>query len=752
MSKPAPGLGFDLRDYQVVDVTALCSRISAKKATRKLYVAPTGSGKTRVGVEVAKAYLAGNPKRRVVVLTPTRETATQWYDTFAACGIEAGYVLAGMDPDPSHRVQVGTVWTWSRRTSPPAGLVILDEAAHAPAPTFAAVFTHYKHAHILGMSGAPVRSDGRGLGEYFDELVLGPKPSVLVAAGWISDPDVYSWGHGIVRPTDTEGSEYGKKALEDASTKLLVGDIVEHRTRLASGLPTIAFGATVKHATEIAAAFVAAGIPAGTLFGHMPVGEREDVIARFRNGELQVLCTVDVLSEGFDMPAARCAILARPMRSLGKYLQQCGRVERPGTKSIILDHAGNAMWHRLPLADRPWTLEGLSKEWTKRQARVFACLTEACGYSSTKAWDACPKCGHEYTREERIKIEQMAGQLVPLRDMSDEEYWAALKTRNLAGGLGSAAARFREARGHNPPGWDAEKAANRAAAGARWSRLLTERLAAMTSAERAARVAPAIAGQTQDSYRKTQDTQRPLRHIIAAKGRQTRFADRESLRVAARRLNVAISTLRQSLHELGVRDLRRGVTIEQADAALLAHRSVPDDMEFLQHAAERRGMSRVTLARWMRQAGHSVPMHRRVSSKLVEDVIAMHPPQARGQKTKPEGMESVRQAAKRLGTVSENTIYSLLRRAGLASEARSAGVAQYFRPDDIDSVVAQAKTKHINRPIDSETLANAGARVGVTSQQLHKLLRAAGIDTSRGVLPADVDRVVAEHRAKKGKP
>jgi DNA repair protein RadD len=46
-------------------------------------------------------------------------------------------------------------------------------------------------------------------------------------------------------------------------------------------------------------------------------------------GIVRVLVTVDVVSEGFDVPAASCAILLRPTQSLGLYLQQVGRVLRP---------------------------------------------------------------------------------------------------------------------------------------------------------------------------------------------------------------------------------------------------------------------------------------------------------------------------------------------------------------------------------------------------------------------------------------
>ena len=53
--------------------------------------------------------------------------------------------------------------------------------------------------------------------------------------------------------------------------------------------------------------------------------ERNDILNKFKSGEINVICNVGVLTTGFDFPALDCIILARPTKSLGLYYQMVGR-------------------------------------------------------------------------------------------------------------------------------------------------------------------------------------------------------------------------------------------------------------------------------------------------------------------------------------------------------------------------------------------------------------------------------------------
>ena len=72
-----------------------------------------------------------------------------------------------------------------------------------------------------------------------------------------------------------------------------------------------------------------------------------------RDGEILVLCNVDLFGEGFDVPDCEAVQLLRPTKSLTLYIQQAMRPMRinpadPGKEAIILDHVGNYTRHGFP--------------------------------------------------------------------------------------------------------------------------------------------------------------------------------------------------------------------------------------------------------------------------------------------------------------------------------------------------------------------------------------------------------------------
>jgi DNA repair protein RadD len=126
--------------------------------------------------------------------------------------------------------------------------------------------------------------------------------------------------------------------------------------------------------------------------------------------------TVDVVSEGFDIPAASCAILLRPTKSLGLYLQQVGRVLRPAPgkqHAIILDHVGNVSRHGFPDDHREWSLtDGVRTRSVQAAPSVRTC--PAC-FAAFKPAPICPCCGHEQPAVKTRPLRQVAGELQELR-------------------------------------------------------------------------------------------------------------------------------------------------------------------------------------------------------------------------------------------------------------------------------------------------------------------------------------------------
>src|SRR5690606_35033769 len=109
----------------------------------------------------------------------------------------------------------------------------------------------------------------------------------------------------------------------------LAGDPVLAYEREAAGSRAVVFCQSVAHARELAESFTERGVPAACIDGAMRTEDRDRALRAFRDGEIQVLTNVFVLTEVWDAPEAETCILARSVGSAAMFLQTVGRVLRP---------------------------------------------------------------------------------------------------------------------------------------------------------------------------------------------------------------------------------------------------------------------------------------------------------------------------------------------------------------------------------------------------------------------------------------
>ena len=400
-----------LRPYQQQAISDLRMAYRSGSAA-PLLVAPTGMGKTVVFAAITQAAAARG--RQVLILVHRRELIHQASAKLAAIGVDHGVIAAGITP-ANASVQVASVQTLIRRLDRAAApdLIIIDEAHHAVAGSWRKVIDHWPNSLLLGVTATPVRQDGRGLGAMFDRLVLGPSTAELIATGYLSPARIYA-PPPIADLTGIH-RRAGDYAIDEAAERMdrrtVTGDAISHYQRIGAGQPAIAFCCNVKHAEHVCHAFKVAGIRAATLLG--TTTDRDALVARFAAGFIDVLVTVDVVSEGFDCPGAAVAILLRPTQSEGLYLQQIGRVLRPApgkAAAIVLDHVGNTLRLGHHLEERDWTLDGLRKR--DREAAPSVKVCPACFATSPSTAQVCADCGHVFAPPERRELRQVEGELV----------------------------------------------------------------------------------------------------------------------------------------------------------------------------------------------------------------------------------------------------------------------------------------------------------------------------------------------------
>lgn len=453
-----------LRDYQIDLIDRVRSEIKAGKRA-PLVVLPTGGGKTVCFSSIAAS--AADLGRRVVILVHRAELLMQTSATLQDIGVRHGIVAPGRHRRYAEAVQVASVQSLAARLKrgepfPRPDLIIIDEAHHTVAGTWARVIEAFPDTKRIGFTATPVRTDGQGLAKAFDAMVEGPNVRRLTERGYLAPAAVFAPGDVDLTGVRTRGGDWHAGDLTGAVDKPSVtGDAVEHYRRHVGDGRALVFCCSLQHAEHVTERFNAAGIPAERIDGALDAAERRRVLRRLASGETRILTSVDLISEGFDVPAVEAAILLRPTQSTGLYLQQVGRALRPApgkARAVILDHVGNTMRHGLPDEDREWSLHA-----TKRGRRKSSDASDAdgprvvvCGKCfAAHSLPACPHCGFVPEVKPR-EIAEREGQLIEITPEQIEAARAKIAARVEQGRATSEAALIELAtrRGYrNPRAW-----------------------------------------------------------------------------------------------------------------------------------------------------------------------------------------------------------------------------------------------------------------------------------------------------------
>ena len=413
-----------LRDYQIKGVAEIESAINAGKDP--LYVLPTGGGKTVVAAAII--HRAVERGQRVLVLTHRREILNQ---TSRKLNVDHGLIQAGLVLDLDPPVQIASVQTlWARciRTDkirlPIADILIIDEAHHIRAQTWTKIVGEYPGARTIGLTATPCRSDGRGLGNHFDCLIEGPQVADLIAMEQLVPTRYYAPVTPVLKGVETRKGDYVINQLAKRMDREdLVGDIVSSWHKYGQRQKSLVFCVDVAHSAHVASEFMQSDVRAEHLDGSTPRAERNAILNRLASGETEVVTNCMVLTEGFDLPAIGCIVLARPTKQLGLFRQMAGRGLRPAegkSNLILIDHSGAVLTHGL-LEDRiKWTLDtdkrAENPTHASRSHSERSRLGECSKCSAVRtAGEPCPSCGFfPKTRGEAIIFRD--GELAEVKD------------------------------------------------------------------------------------------------------------------------------------------------------------------------------------------------------------------------------------------------------------------------------------------------------------------------------------------------
>ena len=358
-------------------------------------VLPTGGGKTVCFSQMALSFhRAGH---RLCAGAHREELVDQMSAKFFDFDVPHGIIKSGLPISHQAYIQCAMIQTLAGKVHqlPPPDVLVIDECHHTPASQYQKIIDAMPTTtKIIGFTATPERLDGKGLGNVYDRLVVGPQVPELISMGYLVPATVFAPALVDTSSLHTRMGDFDKTEVAQLMDEpTITGDAVEHYKRLASGTSAVAFCVGIAHAVHVAECFNTAGIAASHIDGGMAKPQRKAILERFRSGDILVLTSADLISEGFDLPRIETAILLRPTKSLGLYLQQVGRalrVQNGKRRAVILDHVQNSLRHGLPDEHREWCLDGKTKK-KKKEEEEFAVQTCNVCFRVYKG-KKCPDC------------------------------------------------------------------------------------------------------------------------------------------------------------------------------------------------------------------------------------------------------------------------------------------------------------------------------------------------------------------------
>ncbi len=373
-----------LRDYQSEGKAKIYQMWTQMRSI--MFQMPTGTGKTKLFVSIARDLFDWGAQRKTAVkilfLAHRIELLDQIDETLGIkYNLAHAMIAANNREQKNYPLQIASVQTLIRRldrwTDKDFDVIIIDEAHHVKADSYKKILRSFPRAKVLGVTATPYRMSHESFRPEFDELITSYPVAKFIKDKWLCDYEYYS-----IRPESRIQMDINSISrfaldgdyLDEAAADIMDKDeiragIVTTYERYAKGKKGIIYTITKAHNAHVCSQFIAKGYKAVAIDDKTPADTRKKYVEDFRHGKIDIICNVNIFSEGFDCPDLEFIQLTRPTKSLSMYLQQVGRGLRPAAgkdKLIILDNVGLYNRFGFPSAKRQWRrhFEGLPVDYT----------------------------------------------------------------------------------------------------------------------------------------------------------------------------------------------------------------------------------------------------------------------------------------------------------------------------------------------------------------------------------------------------
>ena len=363
-----------LRDYQQLAKEKIFSKWN--RVDNILYQMPTGTGKTRLFTSIIRDIsiwgLRHNINYRILIIAHRSELIEQSSRSLDKYRIKHG-VLAGTMKDKrdlTQAIQVASIQTITHPANQcmiddlKFDFIIIDEAHHAVANSYQKLWEYCPEAKKLGVTATPWRMNNSGFAQIFDAYIPSMSIKDFIQKGWLATYQYYSIPTSSelvksiesIKEFDIDGDYKNSALVEVCDTSKIRAQLYDSYEKNVLGKKGIIYSISREHSEHICLQYRNRGVAIENIDSKTPAKVREKVIKAFRNGEIDIIVNVDIFSEGFDCPDIEFIQLARPTKSLVKYIQQVGRGLRKNgdKKCIILDNVGMYSRFGLPDEERDW--------------------------------------------------------------------------------------------------------------------------------------------------------------------------------------------------------------------------------------------------------------------------------------------------------------------------------------------------------------------------------------------------------------
>jgi superfamily II DNA or RNA helicase len=362
----------ELRKYQSLAIERILERYTDNSSRNALVVLATGLGKTVTAAEAIRRIRACSPRPiRVLVLAHTVDLVLQLERSFwpFMSTADATCVLGGGERPNSFDDLSRYGYVFATRDSVHEAqnvglfpndifdIIVVDECHHLGAPTYESVLNALRVSKdggpfMLGLTATPWRPSGETLSHRFDDPVIQIDLPTGLRDGYLANVDYRIFTDNVdwSRLRELEGERFTPEKINRTLfitnwTDGIIERIQEAWSELSGKKRGIVFCGTIDHAETVARRINALGFTRAKAIASRGMDgktlspiERSRILFDFSAGKIGILCAVDVLNEGIDVPDVNLVVFQRVTHSRRIFIQQLGRGLRlkPGKEKVVV--------------------------------------------------------------------------------------------------------------------------------------------------------------------------------------------------------------------------------------------------------------------------------------------------------------------------------------------------------------------------------------------------------------------------------